>query len=351
MTTYEPILQAPGWRKLTINSAIPMKTIPSICVAAATFFLSACGGGGEDGGNQSAPGQTIEATKGMFVGGLGSSFFVVFDPYFQLVLEDGETWLVKNYTVKGEPIFFATGKFRFTDRVVTTIAGSQTTTTTTTTPERTVSESNTVTTDFTAPQAFRSFTNFRSDDAFITINSNIVGRSAVSYRQGVERFVPNPNSNGAAVTNSVSETVRVTSPNILQGDEGFPVARTSTSTFAYERPADVQRLVGNWSFFLIDLVKVRMTVSSNGEFSGANQATGCAFSGSLTPHPSGKNAFISSVTVTACPDAGSYRGIAATFPQFSPVEGSEPVPAIFLAALNSSNSRVFSFVMYRDTAQ
>lgn len=328
-----------------------MKTIPRICLAAATLFLTACGGSGDEGGNQSAPGQTIEATKGMFVGGLEPSTFVAFNPYFQLVLEDGETWLLNNYTAKGEPVFFATGKFRFTDRVVTTISGSQTTTTTTTTPERTVSESNTATTDFTAPGAFRSFTNFRSDDAFITINSNIVGRSAVTYHQGIERFVPNTNSSGPALTNSVSETVRVTSPNILQGAEGAPVARTSTSTFAYDRPADVQRLAGNWRFFLINLVNVRMTVSSNGAFSGTNQATGCAFSGSLTPHPSGKNAFISSVTVMACPDAGSYRGIAATFPQFTPVEGSEPVPAIFLAALNSSNSRLFSFVMYRDAAQ
>lgn len=327
-----------------------MKIFPSVCTAAAVF-LSACGGGGNGSDNQSGPGQTIEATKGMFVGGVVPTLSSSLDPYFQLVLEEGETWLVKNYNRSGEPVFFATGKFRFTDRVVTTVSGSQTTTTTTTSPERTVSDSTTVTTDFTAPEAFRSFTNFRTEDAFITINSNVVGRSAVAYRQGVERFIADQNSKGAIPTNSIPETLRITAPNIMQGAEGFPVARSSTSSFAYERPADLQRLAGNWRFFLIDLVTVRMTVASNGAFSGTNQATGCAFTGTLTPHPNGKNAFISSVTVSACPDAGSYRGIAATFPQFDEVETSEPVPAIFLAALNSNNTRAFSFVMYREAAQ
>ncbi len=321
-----------------------MNTKSTFLTAVCAALLSACGGGS----NETTSGRTIEATKGMFVGGTFGNFFNPVAPYFQVVLENGETWVVYEYNPRGEPIFFANGSLRFTDRVVTTVSGSQTTTTTTTTPDRTVSESSTVTTDTTSPGGFQSVTNFKSVDALITINSNLIGASEFTYTESLERNIPIANSPESVGTSEFRQRALVLAPPpIQQFNSGVRVGLDPTSIFAYDRPADVQRLAGTWTF-IFNRTNASMVVSTNGAFNGTNQVTGCAFSGTLIPHPNGKNVFTSSVTVTDCPDSGSYRGIAATYPQPEVRTASgELVPAIFLAALNTSKSRVFSFSMFR----
>lgn len=321
-----------------------MITKPVFLAAISAAFLTACGGGSD---STTSSGETITATKGVFVMGSAANFFFSAEPYWQVVLEGGETWIVKEFNARGEPIFFATGNFRFTDQVVTTRSGSLTTTTTTTTPERTATETSIVPTVLSSVESFRSNTNFKSDNALIAINSNISGISEVTYSETAQLNAPGASFVAVA-------TPSVGAPTIPGSKRGLD----PDSPFAYDRSAETQRLAGTYQF-AFNRTNSNMVVSSNGGFNGTNQVTGCSFTGTFTPHPNGKNVFISSLTVTNCQDAGSYRGIAAPYPRpdVQTGNGSQPdlitesgeiVPAVFIAAVNSSNSRVFSVAMFRD---
>ena len=146
---------------------------------------------------------------------------------------------------------------------------------------------------------------------------------------------------------------------VLTPDTGLGTRRgtDSNSPFAYDRPAATQPLAGSYKF-AFNRANVNMVVAGDGEFSGTNAVTGCSFTGSLTPHPSGKNVFASSVTASNCQDAGVYHGIAATYPQPDlntdtgvltdlKTASGDLVPAIFLAALNTDRSQLFSVAMFR----
>lgn len=322
-----------------------MKLNPAFLAITASLFLGGCGGGGD---STPKPGGTFQATQGVFVvGGFANSFGAI-DQYFQIVLDDGETWMVKEYNARGEPLFFANGKFRFSEKVTTTVSGSTTTTTTTVTPERTVTESNTVTTDPATPEASQSITRFRSDDSVISINSNVLGAAPVTYAETTERNIPIANSFESVGTSSFRERVGTVTPEVGRpAFTGVRIGLDPSSIFAYARPAELQRLEGSWRFAL-GRVDSSMTLSSTGGLTGANAVTGCAFNGRLMPHPNGKNIFLANITVTNCPDAGSYSGVSAIYPQLDAQNlAGEPVPAIFLAATNTSKTRVFSFAMFR----
>lgn len=320
--------------------------IQSVFLAGFTLaYLTACGGGdtglAEDKTTISA-GDTIKATEGVFVMGSRLNYFMSATPYWQIVLEGGEVWIVKDFNSKGEPIFFATGNFRFTNRVNTVVNSTQTTITTTTTPERTITETKTVASDASASGAFQSNTHFKSDDALIAINSNRVATSTATYKE-----------------NTLLGATAAAYAEVLTPDTGRGTRRgtDSNSPFAYDRPAATQPLAGSYEF-AFNRAKVSMVVAGDGEFSGTNAVTGCSFTGSLTPHASGKNVFASRVTVSSCQDAGVYQGIAATYPQPDLNTGNgvltdlktasgDLVPAIFLAALNTDRSQLFSVAMFR----
>lgn len=324
-----------------------MKPYLVLLASSASILLSACGGGGED--NAGLPGESIQATRGVFVTGGPSSLLGFITPYWQVVLEGGETWMVKDFNSRGEPIFFATGIFGFKDRVITTF--TNTTTTTTITPERTVTEMSTVNSNPISRLPSQKSTRLSANDALISINSNLLAASGVSYLETEEANLPITGEDpDLRVPGSVRERVGVLTPAVGGSESsGVRIGLEAGSLFAYDRPADPQRLVGSWQF-AFDRTNATMVVSNNGAFNGSNEATGCLFTGTLIPHPNGKNVFISSVTVTNCQAAGGYRGVAAAYSHLdATTDPGKSIPAIFLAAVDTSKSRVFSFAMFQNS--
>lgn len=208
-----------------------MKAITTFVAVTAVALLTACGGGGSD-SSATSPGATFSATPGVFVA--RGNFILGFPQYYQVVLDDGETWIVSEYNPRGEPIFFATGKFQFVERVTrnTFTTTNTSTTTVTVTPERTVTE--TIGMDSGIP-VFSGNTNFKAKDALITINSNVLGISEVTYTESFQSDRPS------------AESVSVVAPDVGRPRFGSGVSRGKADSFLdYNQPASVQRVSGTY---------------------------------------------------------------------------------------------------------
>jgi hypothetical protein len=72
-------------------------------------------------------------------------------------------------------------------------------------------------------------------------------------------------------------------------DVTFNGAAPASSSFVYGNPATLTNVVGTWAGTLMDGTMAVVTISSDGSVSGS--ASGCSFSGSVTPDSSGKNFF------------------------------------------------------------
>lgn len=316
-----------------------MKLITTFAAVSAFALLSACGGGEGD-STATSPGATFSATPGVFVA--RGNFFTGIPQYYHVVLDDGETWIVSEYNLRGEPIFFATGKFQFVERITrnTLTTTNTSTTTVTVTPERTVTE--TIGMDSATP-VFSGNTNFKANDALITINSNILGTAEVTY---TESFQPEQ---------TLAESVRVVAPDIGRPRFGTGISRGKVESFlGYNQPARLERVSGIYRS-LTGGMFVDIVLTANGTFSATNPITGCLFNASLSPHPNGKNVFVLDVVLSNCQDAGNYKGIAAPFPTVDLGSGTGgfdllspsgmQVPALFLAAVDTKAGRAFSLVM------
>ena len=75
-----------------------------------------------------------------------------------------------------------------------------------------------------------------------------------------------------------------------------------TSLYNYDIPASSAAVSGNWILTNFGGAATPMAISSNGILSGQDQ-TGCAYSGSIVPRPSGKNVFNVSISFGAAPCA------------------------------------------------
>lgn len=314
-----------------------MKAITTFVAVSAAALLTACGGGGSN-SPATSPGATFSATPGVFAS--RGNFFLGFPQYHHVVLDDGETWIANEYNARGEPIFFATGKFQFAER----ITRNTTTTTVTVTPERTVTETAPeIIGTVTGTQVFSDNINFKAKEALITINSNVLGISEVTYTESFRQDQP------------LVDSVAVVSPSIGMPRFGPGSNRGKADSFLdYYQPASVQRVSGSYrSAFGREPVDI--VLSANGTFSTTNPITGCLINASLSPHPNGKNVFVLDLLLSNCQDAGSYKGIAAPFPAanlgsfnggldlLSP--SGMQVPSLFLAAVDTKVGRAFSLVM------
>ncbi len=76
---------------------------------------------------------------------------------------------------------------------------------------------------------------------------------------------------------------------------GAPVTFAATYDPAYETPATAAAVMGVWRGQLPDGVTFSINVAANGNFTGAG-SSGCTFSGSIAPRPSGKAVYNVSVT-------------------------------------------------------
>lgn len=312
-----------------------MKAITTFVAVTAVALLTACGGGGSD-SSATSPGATFSATPGVFVA--RGNFFFGIPQYYQVVLDDGETWIVSEYNPRGEPIFFATGKFQFVERVTRFTTTNTSTTTVTVTPERTVTET------IGMDSGIRSGnTNFKAKDALITINSNVLGISEVTYTESFQSDRP------------LAESVGVVAPDVGRPRFGSGVSRGKADSFLdYNQPASVQRVSGIYRS-LSGSMFVDRVLAADGTFSGTNPISGCLFNGSLSPHPNGKNVFVLDVVLSNCQDAGNYKGIAAPFPAVDLGSGNGgfdlispsgmQVTSLFLAAVDTKAGRAFSLVM------
>lgn len=79
----------------------------------------------------------------------------------------------------------------------------------------------------------------------------------------------------------------------------FSGVSVPSSAYNYNRPALVSEISGNWSLNDVENIVTTMVITSNGNVSGSSQ--GCAFTGKMTPRPSGKNVFNFSVSFGGAP--------------------------------------------------
>ncbi len=88
------------------------------------------------------------------------------------------------------------------------------------------------------------------------------------------------------------------------------------STYDYNTSANPSAVSGSWSGKLLDGESATITVSSSGAISGASSG-GCAFTGSITPRPSGKNVYNVTLNFGGSPcfaANASANGIALLYP-------------------------------------
>lgn len=244
----------------------------------------------------------------------------VFERYTQLVLENGETWIANNSTARGNPTFFAQGAFTFQSQTFTSITNSTVTTTTT------------ATTTSVDPSSVR--TNFANPSALVAANSATLGTGSVNFAVGSTQNIP-----FTIVTSS------------LYTDVSGRLAPSPGSRYQYEydKPANVADITGAWVFNNLEkpAPQVTLQVSGTGSLSGRNATTGCAYSGALTPRPSGKNVFNVALTVTGCADAGDYAGVSYSFLREKVIIDGTSVPVLMLFAINTAKTRVVNLQMAR----
>jgi len=107
---------------------------------------------------------------------------------------------------------------------------------------------------------------------------------------------------GMMVENSVTGTFNLTAP--------------VQATYNYGTVAAISSISGSWSGYLLDGETSTISILADGTLSGTS-SLGCAFSGTATPRPSGKNIFNVSLTFGAAPclfPSQTTTGIGITYP-------------------------------------
>ena len=111
-----------------------------------------------------------------------------------------------------------------------------------------------------------------------------------------------------AVTSPISATYNATAKNISGtvfapgGPVTFSGGPIAGSTYDYNAPAILTSVSGSWVTTSLTGGSVAVNIASTGTFSAVS-SSGCNFSGTVTPLPSGKNVFTVSLTFGAAPCA------------------------------------------------
>ena len=126
-------------------------------------------------------------------------------------------------------------------------------------------------------------------------------------------------NNGQVVAGTLSASyspkVSITgSASAAGGSASFSGTTPATANYIYETPATVGSVSGNWSGTLLDNEALNFSVSTAGAISGT-AASGCSFTGTVTPRASGKNVLDVAVTFGSAPCAApglTGKGIGVT---------------------------------------
>lgn len=119
------------------------------------------------------------------------------------------------------------------------------------------------------------------------------------------------NANYSAGAKTISGTVSGS-----RGAIGFSGGPISGSLYNYQTPATLSSVTGSWSLTALSGEGIAMTVAASGSFTAVS-ASGCTFSGTVTPRPSGKNVFNVALNFGPAPCAlpnQPANGIALTHP-------------------------------------
>ena len=98
------------------------------------------------------------------------------------------------------------------------------------------------------------------------------------------------------------------------GSASFSGTAPATANYAYDSPATIGSVSGNWSGNSLDGAALNFSVSTAGAISGT-AASGCSFAGTATPRASGKNVLDVSVTFGLAPcdlPGATIKGIGVT---------------------------------------
>lgn len=123
---------------------------------------------------------------------------------------------------------------------------------------------------------------------------------------------------------------------------GAPVTFTAAYDASYETPATAAAVSGVWRGRLANGETYTINVGASGAFTGAG-SSGCTFSGSIAPRPSGKAVYNVSVTF----NGGVCLLGTQTITGIAVVAGSGASQALYAAALNSTRSSGFVLISTR----
>lgn len=155
-----------------------------------------------------------------------------------------------------------------------------------------------------------------------TVAGFIQGASSVTTNQlsapSVKDFGVDPAQTNrlVATVDATAKTLNGTLTTASNASVTFTGGPNPSSTYNYATAASVASIAGNWSLGALTGEQIALAVASNGSFT-ARTNTGCSFSGSITPRPSGKNVFNMALTFgpTPCSLAGqAATGIALSYP-------------------------------------
>lgn len=292
-----------------------------------TFLLTSCGGG--DGGEYSAN-PSKNPTEGLFTAKYLQSLDIGYESYTQLTLENGESWISDDTTASGSPLFFAQGSFAL-DKKVTGITLSSPW------PWGDVEKS-------------ESYATFRGGDVVLSLNSNNLVRSSLDYTE-----IPSIRRNNLT-------QILISYPEFVPAVYRSNFLRTAiqpekvAQKYDYYKPAKISDAVGSWSFYELNdkfyRPEANLLVDDSGALSGINKNTGCKYSGSLAPRPSGRNVFNVNISLDGCIDAGKYSGVAYIFKSDAPelyIYNAPPVETLKLMAINEGRTKVFNLQMKRSS--
>lgn len=125
-----------------------------------------------------------------------------------------------------------------------------------------------------------------------------------------------------ALGGTVNATYNAAAPSIsgsfaISGQTvGFNGGAIQGSTYNYAAAASLPSVAGSWSLVALNGEQITLVVQNSGAFS-ATGSSGCNFSGTVAPRPSGKNVFNVTLTFGPSPCAlpnQAATGIALTYP-------------------------------------
>ena len=125
-----------------------------------------------------------------------------------------------------------------------------------------------------------------------------------------------------AIPATVNATYNAATPSIAgtvteaAGTVNFSGGAMPGSLYNYNTPASLPAVVGAWTLTTLSGERLALNVSASGAFSAA-ASSGCNFSGTVSPRPSGKNVFNVALRfgLAPCALAGqTATGIAVTYP-------------------------------------